>query len=330
MNPEFESLTKRRYDSAEALLAAAKRSLYYQWWRYLRLSVDYWWLCQQRGKTRDKTFAKVYDDFGDLFDAQTDFDSWWQYKGTLLFAYQVSPPRVCLEEDWEALPFPLGRGYSGVRIPTHLTKTEILRQMDILFRNHKPTPVPVAIVSPRRVAPHHGIRKSVLLDTHRAWCLNDAIERGIADGSLTRPTLYTQNWIGNKLKLKKPQRRVVKDDYGKRLALDNTAMRVKVNRYLGNANALIRNAEVGIFPSIQSPTNRKYWTRDQEKEMKAAIAAGLWRSPESADPQITSLLVRPSLLADGVANLDIQRRPRPSLRPAFTRPTQPPSASGRR
>ncbi|MEI6838450.1 MAG: hypothetical protein WCK56_11690 [Alcaligenaceae bacterium] len=322
MNPEFESLTKRRYDSEEALLAAAKRSLYYQWWRYLRLSVDYWWLCQERGKTRDKTFAKVYDDFGDLFDAQTDFDSWWQYRGTLLFAYQVSPPSVCLEEDWEALPFPLNRGYRAVRIPTNLTKTEILGQIDKLFDGYKPEPLSEKIASLRRVAPHHGIRKPVLIDTHRVWCLNDAIERGIADGSLTNSSRYTQNWIGNKLELKKVTKRKGFNFESKRAQYDNLAMRVKVNRYLRNATALIRNAEVGMFPSIQSPTNRKYWTRDQEREMKAAIADGHWRSPESADPQITSLLVAPNLLANGLANLDIQRRSRPSLRPELTKPTQ--------
>ena len=35
-------------------LQAALDSPQYWWWRYLRVSKDYWWVCQQNGNTLDK------------------------------------------------------------------------------------------------------------------------------------------------------------------------------------------------------------------------------------------------------------------------------------
>lgn len=289
MKREFRNLSRRSYELKQDELAAAKRSLYYWWWRYLRLSVDYWWLCQQNGKTRDKTFAKTYSDFGDVFDVYSDFDTWWEANGTRLFAYQITPPKVDYYSEDEFLLRRRENWYHQILVPKFFTKTEILKQIDTLFEGFKPQPFPEELRAIRTVAPLQGVRKSVLIEVHKTWCLNDAIRRAKIAGALINPMRYTQYWMGNALDLRGSESKVKR--YSKSQAdYENLAMRVKVNRYLSRADMLIKNVEVGIFPSVKPVETRQYWTRKQQMEMQLAVDAGHWISPESRTSGIRKLL----------------------------------------
>lgn len=271
----------------EQEIAAAKRSLYYWWWRYLRLSSDYWWLCEQKGKTSDKAFASVYRDFGDVFES--NFDEWWSRRGTNIFAYKLDPPRVNwlslreLEEvgglDWIYL----------VKIPKFHTKSEILGQLSNLLADHLPMPYPRTIATDHEVGDLRGIRKQVLIDAHRAWCLNDAVGRAKSAGQLDRPERFTQHWIGGKLGI------IPKSEPGKFKSLrvqanERLAVRVKVNRYLSKANLVIKNVEAGIFPVFHPVPEVKRWTKNQLAEKQDAISSGAWICPESATEEILTLL----------------------------------------
>jgi hypothetical protein len=56
-------------------------------------------------------------------------------------------------------------------------------------------------------------------------------------------------------------------------------MKVAVSRMLSRANALIANAEIGIFPSFAPVAKRERWTNEQQQELDAAIERGEWQPP---------------------------------------------------
>jgi hypothetical protein len=57
-----------------------ERSVYFYWWSFLRESKEYRDCCDAQGKG---ALSKLYTDFGDIF--ATDFRSWWEQRGCLLF-----------------------------------------------------------------------------------------------------------------------------------------------------------------------------------------------------------------------------------------------------
>ena len=74
-------------------------------------------------------------------------------------------------------------------------------------------------------------------------------------------------------------------------------MKVAVSRMLTRANALIANAEIGNFPSVEPVAHRKRWTAKQQKALDAAIEAGKWRSPAVNETSLRELLRWPKLPA---------------------------------
>ncbi len=80
------------------------RSPYYWWWSYLRLSQDYWWVCQLRGAADDVRLADMYDDFGNVYDMT--FEQWWRTRGISLFNEQVALPKVCALDGRDPRPNP--------------------------------------------------------------------------------------------------------------------------------------------------------------------------------------------------------------------------------
>jgi hypothetical protein len=283
----FPNLSNRKYSQLGLEIAAAKRSLYYWWWRFLRLSEDYWWLCQQKGRTSDKKFAETYKLFGDVFVG--DFGDWWAARGTAVFSYEVDPPRVELITVREMGYVPPIKWIQPVMVPLHLTKSEILSQLSDLLKDHVPKPLPKSIATGHEVEDLRGVRKQVLIDAHRVWCLNDALNRAIASDALERPERFTQYWIGKTLGLdpkasgRVRQREVVEANM-------RLAMRVKVNRYLSKANNTIRNVELGHFPVMTAVADRERWSKKQLAAKSEAIQQGLWVCPESDTKEIESLL----------------------------------------
>lgn len=282
----FANLSKGRYLQKEHELAAAKRSLYYLWWRYLRCSVDYWWLCQQRGKTKDKVFAATYESFNDVFFHS--FSSWWSLYGEKLFAYKVDPPKVSFFDDRSAYVSENSDAFQLVQIPLFLTRSQIIQQVDELFATHEAQALPSRVQSELSVGNTRGMKRQALLASLDVWCLHDAIQRARANDLLERPERFTQYWIGTKLGLMGKQTDVYKTP--KRIASDQLAMRVKVNRHLSRANVLIRNVELGVFPVLTEPEPNNRWTVKQQKELQEALNEGQWVCPESDKEEIAVML----------------------------------------
>jgi len=284
----FPNLSRYKYKLPAEEVAAAKRSLYFWWWRYLRLSSDYWWLCQESGKTSDKKFASVYEDFGDVFSLS--FDEWWSSYGSRLFAFKVDPPKVGWLSAKEAKSAELKKFFYRVKIPRFQTKSKILAQLSDLLADHEPMPYPQDISTDFEVENLRGIRRQVLVDTHRVWCLNDALRRAIERGVLDRPERYTQYWIGMKLGIEPAAGNYHKINDFHREKYERLAVRVKVNRYLAKANRIIRNVELGNFPVMNPVAVRSRWSKKQKRELAEAIQSGAWVCPESATSEIKSMV----------------------------------------
>jgi hypothetical protein len=283
----FACLSNPTYDSVGAEIGAAKRSLYFWWWRYLRLSSDYWWLCKQSGKTFDRDFAKTYKDFGDVFSV--DFEKWWTTRGTQLFSYSVAPPQIILFDPRIWLRNIDSNIYKLALIPNYLTKSEILEQFRHALKDHQPTPLPTHIKAQGQIISRNGLNKEAIINSHRAWCLNDALSREFSRGRLKKSQKYTQYWIGKKLNLEP----TADKKFSTQKNIDSNrylATRVKVSRYLSKANNIISNVEVNRFPIMTPFQHTRRWSQMQQAHKIEAIADGEWVCPESSTEEIMQLI----------------------------------------
>ncbi len=286
----YPALSQNRYSQFGQEVAAAQRSLYYWWWRYLRLSSDYWWLCQQKGRSLDKEFNKTYKMFGDVHTL--GFREWWLSNGTKIFSYKVDPPKaqfVDLRNLYLASDDSTKLWLKPLMIPSHLTKSEILEQVVELLESHKSKTLPKSIVTEYEVEDLRGMRKKALIDSHRVWCLHSAIEVAKKTNSLSRPERFTQYWIGKKLEL--DPKAFSSKRYRETVEANNRlAMRVKVNRYLSKAQNIIANVELGKFPVLTDVPERKRWSVKQLSEKNKAIEAGKWVCPESSSDEFKKMI----------------------------------------
>ena len=271
----FKGMRRFRYRAPELLLSDAKRSPYYWWWAYLRLSRDYWWVCQRKGIADDQRLRAMYRDFGNVYE-QT-FEAWWQRRGAGLFSEQIALPRV---RELDAMNLKLSPGRAEhllLEIPVHLTERTIIAQVRKFLRQHPEREVQRVSHAQRPLAKLIGIRQDVIESAHAVWRVHyesrdgrvvDKI--GQAHGS---KSLYQ---IGKELRLVRSCMPVVTDNK-ERAAKRVNGMKVAVVRMLSRANNLTANAAVGVFPSIQPISEPIVWRPVQQRKLEEAVAAGLWR-----------------------------------------------------
>jgi len=287
MQNVFPNLSKGKYQLLTLEAAAAGRSLYFWWWKYLRLSSDYWWMCQLKGKTSDREFAATYNKFGNVFE--DSFETWWKFTGTNVFKYKLPPPPVRFIDETTVHQTAAYRGMYQVAIPMHYTKTQIFKQLRELLKDHEPIKISDEFATAYQASSIRGMGKKVLIDAHRIWCLNDAIIREKAAERLYRPEKYTQQWIGRKLEIT-PIADPTKYKSQKVVENERLAIRVKVNRYLSKANLIVRNVEIGKFPSLDAVPEVARWTKKQLAEKQEAIESRVWICPESCTDEVLALL----------------------------------------
>jgi len=270
-----------RYTRPEVLQGDAMRSPYFWWWSYLRLSKDYWWVCQRKGMADDARLRSMYRDFGDVFCMT--FEDWWTLKGSHLFAERISPPKV---RELDRINMRLSPGISShllLEIPLNLTEVTIIKQVKALLRNHPKREVERRSSAIRPLAKFTGIRKDLMQIAHMAWQLHwesrdltKTYRIGQVQGS---KSLYQ---IGKELRLVKTCMPVVTDN-AERAAKRVNGMKVSVSRMLARANNLAQNAAVGIFPSVQPLAEPIVWRPAQQRRMEEAVAANLWQPLFDAD-----------------------------------------------
>jgi hypothetical protein len=279
--PVFKGLRRFSYADEREELKAAQESLYFLWWSYLQLSKDYWWVCQQQGETLDGELRGMWQDFGDVY--QHGFNTWWSDNGKLLFAEQAKFPHVRKIDDEFSNLSQSAEGHVIVQIPLNLTERTISRQVLAIMRSDPNRKIKPVSKTKRPLCKLRGIRKAVLIDAQDVWCLNYLVEMAKQPNArIGNPfNQMTSQQIGSSLRLVRSC--MPKPTDGEEVERKKrNGMKVGVSRMLSRANALIANAEIGIFPSTASVTSRRRWTEEQQKALDAAIAAGKW-CPSGAD-----------------------------------------------
>jgi hypothetical protein len=283
----FKGMRRFRYRRDDLLLNDAKRSPYYWWWAYLRLSKDYWWVCQRKGVADDPRLREMYRDFGKVYEMT--FEQWWDKRGISLFSEQLALPSV---RQLNANDLQLSRGVDQhllLEIPLNLTEKTIISQVRKLIRLHPDREVQRTSTAKRKLAKMVGIRQDVIESAYAVLRLYYESRDGRSVDKIGQVTgtksLYQ---IGKELRLVRtcmPQPTDDKDRAAKRV----NGMKVAVSRMMARANNLIENAAVGSFPSIQTIKEPIVWRPVQQQRLEEAVSAGYWRPLFDATDMVFNL-----------------------------------------
>ncbi len=274
----YKGMPRLRYKNTAEELSDAYGSPYRLWRDYLRISRDYWWVCQQQGNTLDEDLRSMWEDFGDVYTL--NFNDWWRNKGRQLFSEQVRLPAVKQVNNELSN---LSSNYQQnliVEIPLNLTERTISRQLMAIVRAQAHRDVKRVSYAKRSLKKLVGIRKQVLKRAHDIWCVNHlaklAKQEGSTIGAPFNKMTTHQMGIGFRLVRNCMPKVGESIDTSKK---KRNGMKVAVSRMLNRADALIANAEIGKFPSFDKLESRQRWSEKQQKELDAAIARGEWQPP---------------------------------------------------
>lgn len=271
----FKGMRRIRYRNDDLLLADAFRSPYRWWWAYLRLSKDYWWVCQRGGLTDDQRLRGMYRDFGKVYEMT--FEQWWWRRGKFLFQEQVALPSVRRLSRLELeLSRPLGN-HLLLEIPLNMTERSIIKQVRDHLRQEPDREVRRISTAKRSLARLVGIRQDVIESAYAVWKTHHesrdgrgSVQVGNVQGS---KSLYQ---IGHELRLVRTCMPQPTDD-PQRAARRVSGMKVAVSRMLARARSLIANATVGVFPCVTPLAEPVFWRAFQKQRMEEALAQGLWK-----------------------------------------------------
>jgi hypothetical protein len=212
-----------------------KGSVYYWWWAYLRKNERYKSCCKRGGKGR---LAKLYEDFGDVFNV--DFKTWWETdgRGERLFAEPLAPVRLEelrtedeWQEDWTR------ESVMVVVVPLSEPKRRLKRWFNnLLLRRHKGRPGIPTIQDSKALYPVHTKFSTQALEQ-----MLMVYELRQEEPDLTLAAL------GEKLRLVAT---AMPKEYDQpyELAAKRNTMAATVSRYLKKAAAIIENTANGDFP----------------------------------------------------------------------------------
>lgn len=271
-NRVFKGMRRYRYRNDEASVEDAKRSPYYWWWAYLRLSKDYWLICTRKGVAEDARLKSMYRDFGDVF-ANT-FEEWWRRRGAGLFSERLALPKVrevqreqmALSRDTESTVL--------LEVPLNMTERTLIRQIREILRQHPQRQIERVSTAIRPLAQLKGIRQDVLQVAYEVWQRHYESERANeGGGAVGRKGLYQ---IGKEMRLVRTCMPAVTDSDDKARKKVN-GMKVAVSRMLSRANNLIDNAALGSFPCVTTIKMPVLWRDSAKRALAYAEREGLWR-----------------------------------------------------
>lgn len=268
--------------SIEEELEKAKTSVRRWWWEYLRLSKDYWLICQTTSsrlnpRTTDELMINLYRQFGDIY--KMDFDTWYIETGSRIFMEQVALPEVEEIKDDLSNLMELRDGRLLLDIPLSMTQRSINKQINRILKAHQnERPKNVLEVSKSQF-PINPIkfRLFALQRTHEVLCLHrELIEKPIALGKAndkysTNADLFK---IGKALKLS-PSNEILTEESDVRHQRINR-MRATVGRYLTKGKLLLGNVERGIFPSYKPIKTKRELFSKRQKESHAELELLWW------------------------------------------------------
>jgi hypothetical protein len=274
--PPQKGMDYFRHTSMESEIIDASTSIRRWWWEYLKLSKDYWLVCQTSTfgmpATIDKKLAKLYEDFGDIYTVK--FEDWWRRTGSYLFAEQSDPPSV--EQITSAQSSKSGNraGKILVEIPLQLSRETVQVQINRIldqYSDERPRNRLETSTSRYPIEPVLS-RLNVIKQAHEVYCLHrEIVEKpkalarlGLRNDMSTRAEEASLFRIGKIYGLS-PQNANLIGEVDVRVRKANL-MRREVRRVLDRAITLIHHVERGRFAPInETPTrhNNSRFTDEQ-------------------------------------------------------------------
>ena len=259
----LKGLPRMRHKTPEMSLAQAQNSVYRWWWEYLRLSKDYWMLCQTSSsaniRTQDEKLRRVYRRFGDIHNGS--FADWWLDRGYRVFSEQVKFPKVAVVPSrpserqrqapgdhniWVEIPLKLSKRTIQKQLGKLLDEYEssrLRRRLELSSADFKVNPAPIGTHVLQKVHEVHALHRE-LIDKPK-W--QQQQQKSTVSTAPQRADLFR---IGKLLRLSPSNESLSGEPDEVRARLNR--MRVAVSRLVKRSELLIANVEVGIFPSYKA------------------------------------------------------------------------------
>lgn len=267
-----KGLNKYSFSTIEEELTYAWNSIYRYWWFALRCSRDYWWVCQEKGKTLDPELKRVYKAFGQVHGRT--FSDWWRYSARENFREEIAPPQTMLissEDEFDGAIF-VDKDWMVLKVPLNIKESKLVEDFTNILRKH---PNRINFRNPTAKFPLKKFKNFQFDVYEKAFALwyetelsGDRQRVGVKAG-INYYDLGVKYDVNPEFVLNGP------DDMRKHKK--RNAMKVTVHRMLSKVNSLISNAEIGIFPSESSLEMRERWTKSQIKRLEQGVANGEWK-----------------------------------------------------
>jgi hypothetical protein len=284
-----KGMTSLFHASIEEQIADASKSVRRWWWEYLRLSQDYWFLCQtcEEGEpvTTDKKLAQVFRDFGNVYDLK--FEHWWRERGSKLFEERSDFPKVREVAPAQIATTEFNDGKILVEIPIQLTRATVVAQISRILEQYaslRPTNRLAITSSDYPISPISIKLEAVIQPAHEVYCLHrELIEKPKALARLGKQTDTSAIQAdANLFRIGKvyglsPANADLRGD-SEVVTAKTVAMRREVRRVLDRALTLIHHVERGEFPPLNKKVTAAKKARFSDRQMKeyAAIEHKWW------------------------------------------------------
>jgi hypothetical protein len=254
----------------------------YLWWiAFLRLSQDYWWICQEQGDCLDQRLRSVWGLIGNVFEYD-NFQSWWMSQSNAAFAEQQTAPKVTDLTIYSQFMDLNAEGRMLVEIPFHLSDEHIVEQLLSLLadipkevRFYKSTANQQLVKISTKERRQLPILYQVALLDRLIDCAK--LSNNQHSSWLSKMRFYEMGIAIDVSPSAKPSRF---DSSSTRTDKQNR-VRALVSQKKKQADAMIANVEVGSFPLKAKVETKARWTPDQKKRLKAAIEEGRWLNSTS-------------------------------------------------
>lgn len=270
-----KGLNKFIFNTIEDELIHAWGSIYRYWWSALRCSRDYWWVCQEKGKTLDPQLKRVYEAFGPVHGRT--FSDWWRYSARDNFKEEIAPPvvtRIHSEKEIDGFDFD-GDDWLLIKVPQGIKEPKLIEDfVKILrLRDKQVRRKTITATAAFPINKHRNLRLDVY---ERAFAVKLAMIQSAELANVNANDHSSYYELGVRCDVKKAH--ILRDaDSPEVRNRKRNAMKVAVHRLLAKADALIANAEIGVFPSEAALEPRERWMPSQLKRMKQAMADGAWQ-----------------------------------------------------
>ena len=277
----------RRHKTPEMSLLEAQNSIYRWWWEYLRISKDYWLLCQTSSgvnvRTQDEQLRRVYRRFGDIYSSS--FDNWWLDRGYRIFSEQEKFPKVAVvpnrpserqrqapadDKIWVEIPLKLSKRTIQKQLGKLLDEYEnsrLRRRLELTTAEFKINPVQFGTHQLQRVHEVHALHHELI--EKPKWLRQHQPDMVASEA---KADLFR---IGKLLRLSPSNESLSGEPEIVRARLNR--MRVAVSRLLKRSELLIANVEVGIFPSYKPVEQRTTRFNARQLEQHKELESKWWQ-----------------------------------------------------